>query len=151
MCLTFWNLYTLLSLHTLLAPLAAHRKLFCELQNKLPKALWFNEANYERIELTQCPWCFFSVPTWALKTIFVLWEEMVISGRLVVSAIWGGNNICYDFPVFSLLYAAVNGHLELTHLKGRQRFDAGSTSNLEVYKFRDWWIFTYLIFEHGES
>ena len=26
MCLTFWNLYTLLSLHTLLAPLAAHRK-----------------------------------------------------------------------------------------------------------------------------
>ena len=29
-------------------------KLFCELQNKLPKALWFNEANYERIELTHC-------------------------------------------------------------------------------------------------
>ena len=29
-------------------------KLFYELQNKLPKALWFNEANYERIELTQC-------------------------------------------------------------------------------------------------
>ena len=26
-------------------------KLFCELQNKLPKALWFNEANYERNEL----------------------------------------------------------------------------------------------------
>ena len=24
----------------------------CELQNKLPKALWFNEANHERIELT---------------------------------------------------------------------------------------------------
>ena len=28
-------------------------KLFCELQNILPKALWFNEANYERNELTQ--------------------------------------------------------------------------------------------------
>ena len=48
-------------------------------------------------------------------------------------------------------YAAVNGHLELTLLKGRQRFDAVSTSNLEVYKFRDWWIFTYFIFGHGES
>ena len=29
--------------------------------------------------------------------------------------------------------AAVKGHLELTLLKGRQRFDAISTSNLEVY------------------
>ena len=47
--------------------------------------------------------------------------------------------------------AAINGHLELTLLKGRQRFDAISTSNLEVYKFRDWWIFTYFIFGHGES
>ena len=37
-----------------------------------------------------------------------------------------------------LYYAAVNGHLELTLLKGRQRFDAILTSNLEVYKFRDW-------------
>ena len=35
------------------------------------------------------------------------------------------------------LYAAVNGHLELPLLKDRQRFDAVSTSNLEVYKFRD--------------
>ena len=33
----------------------------------------------------------------------------------------------------------------------RRRFDAVSTSNLEVYKFRDCWIFTYLIFGHGES
>ena len=49
------------------------------------------------------------------------------------------------------LYAAVNGHLELTLLKGRQRFDAVSTSNLEVYKFRDWWIFTYFISGHDES
>ena len=49
------------------------------------------------------------------------------------------------------LYAAVNGHLELTLLKLRQRFDAISTSNLEVYKFRDWWILTYFIFGLGES
>ena len=47
--------------------------------------------------------------------------------------------------------AAVNGHLELTLLKVRQRFDAISTSNLEVYKFQDWWILTYFIFELGES
>ena len=31
------------------------------------------------------------------------------------------------------------------------RFDAVSTSNLEVYKFGDWWILTYFIFGHGES
>ena len=36
-------------------------------------------------------------------------------------------------------------------LKDRQRFDAVLTSNLEVYKFRDWWILTYFIFGHGES
>ena len=36
------------------------------------------------------------------------------------------------------IYAAVNGHLELPLLKDCQRFDAVSTSNLEVYKFRDW-------------
>ena len=47
--------------------------------------------------------------------------------------------------------AAVNGQLELTLLKGRQRFDAVPTSNLEVYKFRDWWIFTYFISGHDES
>ena len=47
--------------------------------------------------------------------------------------------------------AAINEQLELTHLKGRQRFDAISTSNLEVYKFWDLWIFTYFIFWHGES
>ena len=50
-----------------------------------------------------------------------------------------------------LLNAAVNGHLELTFLKDRQRFDACSTSNLEVYKFRDWWILTYFIHGKGES
>ena len=38
--------------------------------------------------------------------------------------------------------AAVNGQLELTFLKGRQRFDTVPTSNLKVYKFREWWIFT---------
>ena len=34
-----------------------------------------------------------------------------------------------------LIYAAVNGHLELPLLKDRQRSDAISTSNLEVYNF----------------
>ena len=48
-------------------------------------------------------------------------------------------------------YAAINVHLELPFLKDHQRFDAISTSNLEVYKFRDWWILTYFIFGHGES
>ena len=33
----------------------------------------------------------------------------------------------------------------------RQICDAISTSNLEVFKFQDWWIFTYFIFGHGES
>ena len=51
----------------------------------------------------------------------------------------------------NVTYAGVNGHLELPLLKDRQRFDAVSTSNLKVYKFRDWWIFTYFIFRHGES
>ena len=50
-----------------------------------------------------------------------------------------------------IIYAAVNGHLELPLLKDRQRFDAVSTSNLEVYTFRDCWILTYFIFGHGES
>ena len=49
------------------------------------------------------------------------------------------------------IYAAVNGHLELLLLKDRQRFDAVSTSNLEIYKFRDGRILTYFIFGHGES
>ena len=51
----------------------------------------------------------------------------------------------------ALAYAAVNWHLELPLLKDRQRFDAISTSNLEVYKFQDGWILTYFILEHGES
>ena len=40
--------------------------------------------------------------------------------------------------VREFLYAAVNGYLELTLVKDRQRFDAVSTSNLEVFKFWDW-------------
>ena len=51
----------------------------------------------------------------------------------------------------ALLNAAVNGHLELALLKDRRRFNAISTSNLEVYEFRDWWILTCFIFGHGES
>ena len=47
--------------------------------------------------------------------------------------------------------ATVNGQLELTLLKGRQRFDVVSKSNLEVYKFQDWCIFTYFIFGPDES
>ena len=57
--------------------------------------------------------------------------------------------ICQRVGLYS--YAVVNGHLELPLLKDRQRFDAVSTSNLEVYKFQDWWILTYFIFRHGES
>ena len=58
----------------------------------------------------------------------------------------------YDYITnYPSAYAAVNGHLELPLLKDRQRFDAVSTSNLEVYKLRDWWILTYFIFGHGES
>ena len=58
----------------------------------------------------------------------------------------------FNLASFSVLFnAAVSGYLELTFLKGRQRFNAVSTSNLEVYKFRDWWIFTYFIFGLDES
>ena len=52
---------------------------------------------------------------------------------------------------FSKVNASVNGYLELTLLKGRQRFNAISTSNLEVYTLWDWWIFILFIFEHDES
>ena len=54
----------------------------------------------------------------------------------------------WNLEAISLVsYADINGHLELTLLKGRQRFDA----NLHEYKFRDWWIFTYFIFGYDES
>ena len=39
-----------------------------------------------------------------------------------------------------LIPTSVLCSLELPLLKDRQRFDAVSTSNLEVYKFLDWWI-----------
>ena len=38
----------------------------------------------------------------------------------------------------AIINAAVNGQLELTLLKGCQRFDTVSTSNLKVFKFREW-------------
>ena len=62
------------------------------------------------------------------------------------------NIVSLEYSIkYARTYAAINGHLELTLLKGRQRFDAISTSNLEVYKFRDLWILTFFIFELGES
>ena len=69
--------------------------------------------------------------------------QTAASGTSSVQLIWD----LHQTP----LYAAVNGHLELPLLKDRQRFDTVSTSNLEVYKFRDWWILTYFIFGHCES
>ena len=62
---------------------------------------------------------------------------------------------CYKLTVMSMqshdyFYAAVNGYLELTLLKGRQRYHA-VYKFLEVYKFRDWLIFTYFISGHDES
>ena len=44
------------------------------------------------------------------------------------------NRFAYFFQAWlnGFLYAAVNGKLELTLLKGRQRFDTVSTSNLKV-------------------
>ena len=58
-----------------------------------------------------------------------------------------GKSSCKQFWNSALLkgcisYAAINGLLELTLLKVRQRFDTVSTSNLKVYKIREWWIFT---------
>ena len=50
-----------------------------------------------------------------------------------------------------LFNASVKGNLELPLLKGRRRFDVETTSNLEVYIFRGWWILTFLIFSQCES
>ena len=55
-----------------------------------------------------------------------------------------------DWQVISLMQPSM-GTLKYPLLKDRQRFDAVSTSNLEVCKFWDWWILTYFIFGHGES
>ena len=81
-----------------------------------------------------------SKSTMLLFTIFRRW---LVAHSLCQCYLLGGND--------SGLYAAVNGQLELTLLKGRQRFDTVSTSNLKVYKFREWWIFTLFIFGRGES
>ena len=54
---------------------------------------------------------------------------------------WTGTN-CDQ----SKSYAAINGYLELTLLKGHQRFNAILTSNPEVYKFLDWWVFHLIYF-----
>ena len=43
---------------------------------------------------------------------------------------------------FVCVYASVKGNLELPLLKGRRRFDVETTSNLEVYILRGWWILT---------
>ena len=67
-----------------------------------------------------------------------------------LSEFWQNTQFCYEWNGFHI-NVAVNRHLELPLLKDCQRFDAISTSNLEVYKFWDWWILTYFIFGHGES
>ena len=61
------------------------------------------------------------------------------------------DNQCLILDAVGNIYATVTGHLELTRLKDRQWFDAISTSNPEVYEFRNRGILTYFIFEHGES
>ena len=60
---------------------------------------------------------------------------------------------CCPFFIMSipLSNAAINGHLELPLLKEPSKIHAISMLNLEVYKFRDWWILTYFIFGHGGS
>ena len=40
--------------------------------------------------------------------------------------------MCGEINGLSVINAAINGKLELTLLKGRQRFDTVSTSNLKV-------------------
>ena len=77
-----------------------------------------------------------------IPLFFFMYVQILLQGQKAVFTI-------VEFEFFDIFYsyAAVNGHLELTLLKGRQRFDAISTPNLEVYKFRDRWF----IFGHGES
>ena len=67
-----------------------------------------------------------------------------IKVQTTVRYIAGGSNSMYTLrsmqPSMGTLKptSAVNGHLETNLLKDFQRFEANSTSNLEVYKFRDW-------------
>ena len=58
---------------------------------------------------------------------------------------------CRYCTTFLLTNASVKGNLELPLLKGRRRFDVETTSNLEVYIFRGWWILTWLIFSQCET
>ena len=46
--------------------------------------------------------------------------------------------------IFILLWidASVKGNLDLPLLKGLRKYDVVTTSNLEVYIFRGWWILT---------
>ena len=67
-----------------------------------------------------------------------------------LTTIWAKKHHLYHCFILSI-NAAVNGYLELPLLKDRQRFDVETASNLEVYKFRDWWILTHFVFGHGES
>ena len=88
---------------------------------------------------------------WFFQNLGQIWVFIIIKVYSINLIQWIMPEIS-SFKVIVLpANAAVNGHLELTLLKGRQRFDAVSTSNLEVYIFRDWWIFTYFIFGYGES
>ena len=80
-----------------------------------------------------------------IKQFYLKIESPINKAKLYKTQCW------YLFKAELYLYTVVNRHLELSLLKGRQRFDAESTSSLEVYKFRDWWILTYFIFGHGES
>ena len=62
-------------------------------------------------------------------------ENLNLGNRFRPPLAW---SVCDISVLLHRINAAVNGQLELTLLKGRQRFDAVSTSNLEVYKFREW-------------
>ena len=104
---------------------------------------WENQEKRGKIEkvLSLCP-------SWqiGLATLQSIYSILKTDGHGFKS-VWYSmyNRICIH------VNADVNGHLELNLLKDRQRFDTIWTSNHEVYKFRDWWIFTYFIFGHGES
>ena len=109
------------------------------------------------MENTKAKWHFSGLDIWKFRfsrtcLISLYWGDLTIVwiGRRRVSVIWNCHSNT-DEPFFVFINAAVNGHLEFPLLNDRQRFEAVSTSNLEVYKFRDWWILTYFIFGHGES
>ena len=59
-------------------------KTFCGLQNKLPKALLFNEVNHERFELSHClvssngfgSFCF--VLFWLVTVLLIIWPRSLV-------------------------------------------------------------------------